>query len=65
VTPDTRLRVDLHAHPDDILKILDSFEEEFLIVTQPNDDEIIFTAGDAFAFAQAPDNFRDHAFGSH
>jgi len=64
VTPDTRLREDLHAQPDDIQQILGGFEEEFLIVTQPNDDEIIFTARDAFAFAQAPDSFRDHAFDS-
>ena len=61
VTPNTRLREDLRAQPDDIQQILGGFEEEFRIVTQPNDDEIIFTAQDAFTFAQDPETFRDRA----
>jgi len=61
VTPNTRLREDLHATPDDIQQVLGGFEEEYRIVTQPNDDEIIFTAEDAFAFAQDPEGFRDRA----
>jgi acyl carrier protein len=64
VTPDTRLREDLHAKPNDIQQVLLGFEEQYRIVTQPNDDEIIFTAQDAFAFAQDPEGFRDRAWQS-
>jgi acyl carrier protein len=64
VTPGTRLREDLHAQVNDIEQILTGFETEFGIVTQPNDDEVIFTAEDAFEFAQSPDEFRDRAWDS-
>ena len=42
--------------------ILTACEKEFGIVTQPNDDEVILTAEDAFEFAQSPDAFRDQAW---
>jgi acyl carrier protein len=64
VTPGTRLREDLHAQVNDITQILTGFETEFGIVTQPNDDEVILTAQDAFEFAQSPDAFRDRAWDS-
>jgi acyl carrier protein len=59
VTPGVRLREDLHAQVNDIEQILTGFEKKFGIVTQPNDDEVILTAEDAFKFAQSPDAFRD------
>jgi acyl carrier protein len=61
VTPDARLREDLEAQGEDIQIMLGSFEKEFGIVAQQNDEDIIHTAADAFALAQDPEAFRARA----
>jgi len=60
VTPGSRLREDLNAKADDVAQITSAVEEQFGIVSEPPDDEVIFTAQDAFEFAQSPETFRGH-----
>jgi acyl carrier protein len=64
VTPGSRLRDDLNAKNDHVVKILTAFEVEFGIESQSPDDEVIFAAQDAFEYAQSPEAFTDRAFRS-
>ena len=62
VTPNARLREDLNAKTDDVVQITGALENKFGIEAEPNDDEVILTAQDAFEFAQSPETFKDQAF---
>ena len=62
VTPNSRLREDLNAKMDDIVQITGALANKFGFESEPNDDEVILTAQDAFEFAQSPETFKDQAF---
>ncbi len=65
VTPGSRLREDLKAKNTDVAKITWALEDRLGIEGEPNDDEVILTAQDAFEFAQSPETFKDQAFRRH
>jgi acyl carrier protein len=65
VTPGSRLREDLKAKNTDVAKITWALEDRSGIEGEPNDDEVILTAQDAFDFAQSPETFMDQAFRRH
>ncbi len=65
VTPGSRLREDLKAKNTDVAKITWALEDRLGIEGEPNDDEVILTAQEAFEFAQSPETFKDQAFRRH
>ncbi len=53
------------AKNTDVAKITWALEDRLGIEGEPNDDEVILTAQDAFELAQSPETFKDQAFRRH